>query len=181
MQGETGWGEGSFWMGRADRKRHRRGARLFRWLPRLPGTASNGSEADLSLAWTNAILSVADQHDRRGAADSLLGKVLGSAGFLGDGAPTDERTQLLERVRCLGIERGLAMAVGNKLGTVPPSDDEAGRPYRTRAESYRELAERYRDSAQRTARVVRQLRGRSREQSGWADDRRQFAERLDAS
>ena len=159
----------------------RRAYRLFRWLPRLPGTTSNGYQADQGLAWVRAILSFADQHDRREVAESLLGQALGSAGFRGDGSPADELTDLLERVQCPGIERGIATAVGNQLGPVLLPSDDAGRPYRTRAEFYRELETRYRDTKPRTARVMRYLQRRFDDQGRWVDDHRRLDNHLNAS
>ena len=159
----------------------RRAYRLFRWLPRLPGTTSNGYEVDLGHAWTTAILSFADQHDRREVAETLLGEAFGRAGFHKDGSPTGELTDLLERVRCPGIERGVATAVGNQLGSVMLPSDDAGRPYRSRAEFYRELEERYRDTKPRTARVMRYLQRRFDEQGRWADDHRRLDDHLSTS
>ena len=159
----------------------RRAFRLFGWLPRLPGTTSKEYKVELGHAWTKEILSFADEHDRRGVAETLLGQSFGSAGLHRDGSPTDELTDLLERVRCPGIEQGVAMAVGNKLGAVPLPDDDAGRPYRTRAEFYRKLEEGFRDSAPRMARVMRLLQRRFGEQGRWADDHRRLVDHLDAS
>ena len=84
------------WTERRDRAPEwlrRRAYRLFKWLPRLPGTTSSGYDVKQGLAWTTAILSFAEEHDRREVAESLLGQAFGSAGFHQDGTPTDELTQ----------------------------------------------------------------------------------------
>ena len=79
---------------RAHDRVRRRAYGLFKWLPRLPGTTSNGYDVKQGLAWTTAILSFAEEHDRREVAESLLGQAFGSAGFHQDGTtPTDELTQ----------------------------------------------------------------------------------------
>lgn len=162
-------------------RRRRRARRLFRWLPRLPGTTSRRYDVDAGVAWTTAILSFADRHDRREAAETLLGHAFGNAGFHEDGSPTDDLTSVLEQIKCSGIERGIAMAVGDRFGSVPLPDDEAGRPYRTRAEFYRKMEERYRDSAPCMTRVMRHLRRRFDEQGQRAADHRRLDEHLDAS
>ena len=159
--------------------RHR-AYRLFKWLPRLPGTTSSGYDVKQGLAWTTAILSFAEKHDRREVAESLLGQAFGSAGFHQDGTPADELTKLLEVVRCSRIEQAVAITVGNQLGAVWLPTDDAGRPYRTRAALYRELETRYRDSAPRTARVMRLLHRRFASQGQWADDHRRLDDRRDA-
>ena len=162
----------------APERLRRRAHQLFRWLPRLPGTTSNGYKVDQGLAWATAILSFADEHDRREVAETLLGHAFGRAGCHKDGSPKVELTQLLERVRCSRIEEGIAMAVGNQLGTVWIPDDDAGRPYQTRADFFRELEKRYRDSAPRTARVMRLLHRRFDEERRWAEDHRRLDDHL---
>lgn len=158
----------------------RRVYRLLKWLPRLPGTTSSGYDVKQGLAWTTAILSFAEEHDRREVAESLLGQAFGSAGFHKGGAPTDELTELLEQVMCSRIEQGVAIAVGNQLGAEWLPKDDAGRPYRARAAFYRELETRYRDSAPRTARVMRLLQRRFASQGQWADDHRRLDDRRGA-
>lgn len=158
----------------------RRAYRLFEWLPRLPGTTSSGYDVDLGLAWTAAILSFADEHDRSEVAETLLGDAFGSAGFHKDGSPRDELTMLLEKVRCARIEEGVAAAAGNQMGAVWLPDDDAGRPFRDRAEFYRELEKRYHDSAPRTARVMRLLERRFAGQGRLADDHRRLDEHRNA-
>ena len=158
----------------------RRAYRLFEWLPRLPGTTSSGYDVEQGLAWTTAILSFAEEHDRREKAEILLGHAFGSAGFHENGTPTDELTELLELVRCSRIEEGVATAVGDQLGAVMLPADDAGRPYRARKDFYRELETRYRDSAPRTARVMRLLQRRFASQGQWADDHRRLDDRRDA-
>ena len=157
-----------------------RAYRLFEWLPRLPGTTSGGYDVNLGLAWTAAILSFAEGHDRREVAEGLLGNAFGSAGFHEDGSPTHELTILLERVRSARIERGVATTVGNRLGAVWLPDGDAGGPYRDRADFYRELEKRYRDSAPRTARVMRLLQRRFARQARMADNRRRLDEHRDS-
>ena len=157
----------------------RRAYRIFRWLPRLPGTTSNGYEVDLGLAWVKAILSFADEHDRREVAETFLGQAFGSAGFHKGGSPTKELTLLLERIQSSRIEQEIAMAVANQLGPVLLPADDAGRPYRTRAEFYRELEERYRDSAPRTARVMELVQEHFDDRRQWADDQRQLETHLE--
>ena len=172
------------WNGRLEHafgRRRRRARQLFRWLPRLPGTTSERYDVNAGVAWTTAILSFADRHDRREAAETLLGHALGNAGFHEDGSPTDDLTNLLEQIKCSGIERGIAMAVGDRFGSVPLPDDEAGRPYRSRAEFFRKMEERYRDSAPCMTRVTRRLRRRFDEQGQQAADHRRLDEHLDAS
>lgn len=172
------------WNGRSEHafgRRRRRARQLFRWLPRLPGTTLKGYDVDAGVAWTTAILSFAGRHDRREAAETLLGYAFGNAGFREDGTPTDDLTNLLEQIKCSGVERGIAMAVGDRFGSVPLPDDEAGRPYRTRAEFFRKMEERYRDSAPCMTRVMRHLRLRCDEQGQQADDHRRLDEHLDAS
>ena len=158
----------------------RRAYRLFEWLPRLPGTTSSGYDVEQGLAWTTAILSFAEEHNRREVAESLLGHAFGSAGFHEDGAPTDDLTELLELVRCSRIEEGVATTVGNQLGAVCLPTGDAGRPYRARADFYRELETRYRDSAPRTARVMRLLQHQFSDQARWPDDHRRLDDRRDA-
>ena len=158
----------------------RRIYRLLKWLPRLPGTTSSGYDVKQGLAWTTAVLSFAEEHDRREVAESLLGQAFGSAGFRQDGTPTDELIELLEQVMCSRIEQGVAITVGNQLGATWLPKDDAGRPYRARAEFYRELETRYRDSAPRTARVMRLLQRRFASQGQWADDHRRLDDRRDA-
>ena len=158
----------------------RRACRLFEWLPRLPGTTSSGYNVEQGLAWTTSILSFAEEHDRREAAENLLGHAFGSAGFHEDGAPTDELTELLDLVRCSRIEEGVATTVGNQLGAVCLPKGDAGRPYRARADFYRDLETRYRDSTPRTARVMRLLQRRFADQARWADDHRRLDDRRDA-
>ena len=172
------------WNGRSEHpsgRRRRRARRLFRWLPRLPGTTSRRYDVDAGVAWTRAILSFADRQDRREAAETLLGHAFGNAGFHEDGSPTDDLTSVLEQIKCSGIERGIAMAVGDRFGSVPLPDDEAGRPYRTRAEFYRKMEERYRDAAPCMTRVMWHLRCRFDEQGQQAADHRRLDEHLDAS
>ena len=159
--------------------RHR-AYRLFRWLPRLPGTTSSGYDVKQGLAWTTSILSFAEEHDRREIAEILLGRAFGSAGFHEDGAPTEELTQLIEVLRCSRIERGIAVSVSNKLGAVMLPADDAGRPYRAREDFYRELEMQYRDSAPRTARVMRLLQRSFGGQGRWADDDQRLDDRRDA-
>ena len=166
---------------RAFARRRRRARQLFRWLPMLPGTMSKRYDVDAGAAWTTAILSFAEQHDRREAAETLLGHAFGNAGFHEDGSPTDDLTNILEQIKCPGIERGIAVAVGNRFGSVALPEDEAGRPYRTRAEAYRKMEERYRDSAPCMTRVMRHLRHRFDEQGRQAEDHRRLDEHLDAS
>lgn len=156
----------------------RRFCRIFRWLPRLPGTTSTGYEVDLGLAWVKAIQSFADEHNRREVAETFLGQAFGSAGFHKDGSPTEELTRLLERVRCARIEEGIAMAVADQLGPVLLPADDAGQPYRTRAEFYRKLEERYRDSAPRTARVMELVQEHFDDRCQWADDQRRLETHL---
>ena len=158
----------------------KRAYRLFNWLPRLPGTTSNGYDANLGFAWTTSILSFAEEHNRREVTEDLLGRAFGHAGFHKGGSPTDELTELLELVRCTRIEQGIATTVGNHLGAVCLPDGDAGRPYRARADFYRELKTRYRDSAPRTARVMRLLQRRFADQARWADDHRRLDDRRDA-
>ena len=158
----------------------RQAYRLFEWLPTLPGTTSSGYDVNRGLDWTAAILSFAKDHDRREVAEDLLGNAFGSAGFHDDGSPTDELTELLERVQCSRIERGVARAVGNQLGAVWLPDDDAGGPYRDRAEFYRELEKRYRDSAPCTARVMRLLQRRFAGQARIADDQRRLDDHRDS-
>ena len=158
----------------------RRAYQLFEWLPRLPGTTSSGYDVDRGLAWTTAILSFAEEHNRREVAEGLLGHAFGSAGFHKDGSPTDELIELLERVRCSRIEQGVATTTGNQAGAVWLPDGDAGRPYRDRASFYRELEERYRDSAPRTARVMRLLQRRFTGHGRLVDDHRRLDEHLDA-
>lgn len=148
----------------------RRAYRLFEWLPRLPGTTSSGYDVNLGLDWTAAILSFAEDHNRREVAEDLLGKAFASAGFHKDGSPTDELTELLERVRCSRVEQAVATTAAGQLGAVILPDGDAGRPYRARAKFYRELEKRYRDSAQRMARVMRLLRRLFAGQARAADD-----------
>ncbi len=155
----------------------RRAYRLFEWLPRLPGTTSSGYDVNRGLDWTATILSFAEEHDRREVAEGLLGNAFGSAGFHEDGSPTDELTELLERVRCSRIEQGVATTAGNQLGAVWIPRGDAGRPYRDRAGFYRALEKRYRDSAPRTARVMRLLQRRFAGQARIADDRRRLDDR----
>ena len=162
----------------APERLRRRAHQLFRWLPRLPGTTSNGYKVDQGLAWATAILSFADEHNRREVAETLLGHAFGSAGCHKDGSPTVELTQLLDRVRCSRIEEGIAMAVGNQLGTAWIPDGDAGRPYQTRADFFRELEKRYRDSAPRTARVMRLLHRRFDEERRCAEDHRRLDDHL---
>ena len=157
----------------------RRAYRIFRWLPRLPGTTSNGYEVDLGLAWVKAILSFADEHDRREAAETFLGQAFGSAGFHRNGSPTKELTLLLERIQNSRIEQEIAMAVANQLGPVLLPADDAGRPYRTRSEFYRELEKRYRDSAPRTARVMEFVQEHFDDRRQWADDQRRLETHLE--
>ena len=154
----------------------RRAFRIFEWLPKLPGTTSSGYKVERGVAWVKAILSFADEHDRREAAETLVGHALGSAGFHKDGSPTEELTWLLERIPCSRIERGIAVTVANQMGPVLLPADDAGQPYRTRAEFYRELEKRYRDSAPRTARVMRLLQRHFDNRCRWTDNQR----RLDA-
>ena len=168
------------WTGRNEKWLRSRAYRIFDWLPRLPGTTSSGYDAEQGLAWTTSILSFAEKHDRREAAESLLGHAFGNAGFHEDGAPTDELTKLLELVRCSRIEEGVATTVGNQLGAMCLPHGDAGRPYRVRADFYRELETRYRDSAPRTARVMRLLQRRFSDQGRWADDHRRLDDRRDA-
>ena len=158
----------------------RRAYRLFKWLPRLPGTTSSGYDVKQGLAWTTAILSFAEEHDRREVAESLLGQAFGSAGFHQDGTPTDELTKLLEVVRCSRIEQGVAISASNQLGAVRLPEGDAGRPYRARADFYRELEARYRDPAPRTARVMRILQRSFASSGQWWDDHRRLADRRDA-
>ena len=155
----------------------RRAYRLFKWLPRLPGTTSSGYDVKQGLAWTTSILSFAEEHDRREVAESLLGQAFGSAGFHEDGMPTDELTKLLEAVRCARIEQGVAISAMNQLGVVRLPEGDAGRPYRARADFYRELETRYRDSAPRTARVMRLLQRSFASSGQWWDDHRRLADR----
>ena len=172
------------WNGRSEDafgRRRRRARQLFRWLPKLPGTTSKRYDVDVGVAWTTAILSFADHHDRREAAETLLGHAFGNAGFHEDGSPSEELTHLLEQVKCPGIERGIAMAVGDRLGSVALPEDEAGRHYRTRAEFFRRLEERYSDSAPCMTRIMRHLRCRFDEQGKQAADHRRLDEHLDAS
>ena len=157
-----------------------RAYRLFEWLPRLPGTSSNGYNVNRGLVWTVAILSFAEKHNRREMAETLLGHAFGNAGFHTDGSPTDELTELLEQVRCSRIEQGVATTAGNQLGAVFLPDGDAGRPYRDRANFYRELEKRYCDSAPRTARVMRLLQRRFAGQGRWADDHQRLDEHRDA-
>ena len=158
----------------------RRAYRLFKWLPRLPGTTSSGYDVKQGLAWTTSILSFAEEHDRREVAESLLGQAFGSAGFHEDGTPADELTKLLEVVRCSRIEQGVAISAENQLGAVRLPEGDAGRPYRTRADIYRELEARYRDRAPRTARVMRILQRSFASSGQWWDDHRRLADRRDA-
>ena len=158
----------------------RRVYRLLKSFPRLPGTTSSGYDVKQGLAWTTAILSFAEEHDRREVAESLLGQAFGSAGFHKGGAPTDELTELLERVMCSRIEQGVATTVGNQLGAAWLPKNDAGRPYRAREAFYRELELRYRDSAPRTARVMRLLQRRFANQGQWADDHRRLDDRRDS-
>ena len=162
---------------RAHDRVRRRAYGLFKWLPRLPGTTSNGYDVKQGLAWTTAILSFAEEHDRREVAESLLGQALGSAGFHEDGAPTDELTQLIEVLRCSRIEQGIAISVSNQFGPVMLPEGDAGRPYRARADFYRELEARYRDPAPRTARVMRILQRSFTSSGQWWDDHRRLADR----
>ena len=155
----------------------RRAYRLLKWLPRLPGTTSSGYDAKQGLAWTTAILSFAEEHDRREVAESLLGQAFGSAGFHQDGTPKDELTKLLEVVRCTRIEQGVAISAKNQLGAVRLPEGDAGRPYRARADFYRELEARYRDPAPRTARVMRILQRSFTSSGQWWDDHRRLADR----
>ena len=157
-----------------------RAYRLFQWLPRLPGTTSSGYDVERGLAWTAEILSFAEEHSRREVAETLLGNAFGSAGFHKDGSPKDELTKLLEKVRCSRIEEGVAATAGDQLGAVWLPDDDAGRPYRDRADFYRELEKRYRDSAPRTARVMRLLQRRFVGHGRWADEHRRLDEHRDA-
>ena len=157
----------------------RRAYRIFRWLPRLPGTTSNGYEVDLGLAWVKAILSFADEHDRREVAETFLGQAFGSAGFHRNGSPTKELTLLLERIQNSRIEQEIAMAVANQLGPVLLPADDAGWPYRTRSEFYRELEKRYRDSAPRTARVMEFVQEHFDDRRQWADDQRRLETHLE--
>ena len=158
----------------------RRAYRLFKWLPRLPGTTSSGYDVEQGLAWTTSILSFAEEHDRREVAESLLGQAFGSAGFHEDGTPTDELTNLLEAVRCSRIEQGVAVSASNQFGAVCLPEGDAGRPYRARADFYRELEARYRDPAPRTARVMRILQRSFASSGQWWDDHRRLADRRDA-
>ena len=158
----------------------KRAYRLFDWLPRLPGTTSNGFDPKLGFAWTTSILSFAEEHNRREVAEVLLGQAFGRAGFHNDGSPTDELTELLELVRCTRIEHGVATTVGNHLGAVGLPDGDAGRPYRARADFYRELEMRYRDSAPRSARIMRLIQRRFADQARWADDHQRLDDRRDA-
>ena len=155
----------------------RRAYRLFGWLPRLPGTTSSGYDVSQAVKWTDAILSFAEQHNRRAVAETLLGHAFGSAGFHEDGAPTDEVTELLERLRCSRVENGIATTVGNSLGGVWLPEGDAGRPYRDRADFFRDLELRYRDSAPRTARVMRLLHRRFAGQGQLAQDRQRLDDR----
>ena len=158
----------------------KRAYRLFDWLPRLPGTTSNGYDANLGFVWTTSILSFAEENNRREVTETLLGQAFGHAGFHKDGSPTDELTELLELVRCTRVEQGIATTVGNHVGAVCLPDGDAGRPYRARADFYRDLETRYRDSAPRTARVMRLLQRRFSDQARWADDHRRLDDRRDA-
>lgn len=153
---------------------------LFKWLPRLPGTTSNGYDVDLGLAWTTAILSFAEGHNRREVAETLLGYAFGSAGFHEDGSPKDELADLLERVQCPRIEEGVAANAGDQREGVFLPDDDAGRPFRDRAGFYRELEKKYLDSAPRMARVVRLLRRSFDSQARLADEVRRLDEHRDA-
>ena len=158
----------------------RRARRLFRWLPRLPGTTSNGYDAKQGVTWITSILSFADQHGRREVAEILLGNTLGTAGFHDDGSPTEQLTELLERVGSPRIEESVANTVGNALGAVRLPRGDAGRPYRNRVEFYRELEVRYRDSAPRTTRIMGLLRRRFEDQARLADDQERLDNRRDA-
>lgn len=153
---------------------------LFKWLPRLPGTTSNGYDVDLGIAWTTAILDFAGEHNRREVAETLLGYAFGSAGFHEDGSPKDELADLLERVQCPRIEEGVAANAGDQREGVFLPDDDAGRPFRDRAGFYRELEKKYLDSAPRMARVVRLLRRSFDSQARMADEVRRLDEHRDA-
>ena len=158
-----------------------RAYRLFQWLPRLPGTTSSGYDVNRGIAWTEAILSFAEEHNRREVAETLLGYAFGSAGFYKDGSPKDELTELLEKVQCSRIEEGVVAAItGNQLGAVRLPKDDAGRPYRDRANFYQDLEKRYRDSAPRTARVMRILQRRFIRQGQSADDNRRLDKHRDS-
>lgn len=154
--------------------------RLLQWLPRLPGTTSSGYNVDQGLAWTRAILSFADEHDRREAAEDLIGHAFGSAGFHKDRSPKDELVSLIERVQCSGIEQGIAIAVSNQWGAEWTLDDDPARPYRRRANFYRNLEIRYRDSAPSMARIMRILQGFLKDQSRWANNHRRLEDHLDS-
>lgn len=154
--------------------------RLLQWLPRLPGTTSSGYNVDQGLTWTRSILSFADEHDRREAAEDLIGHAFGSAGFHKDGSPKDELIGLIERVQCSGIEQGIAIAVSNQWGAVWLPDDDPAQPYRRRANFYRNLEIRYRDSAPSMARIMRILQGFLKDQSRWANNHRRLDDYLDS-
>ena len=157
-----------------------RAYRLFEWLPRLPGTTSSGYDVKRGLDWTAAILSFAEEHDRREVAEDLLGRAFGSAGFHEDGSPTDELTELLEGVQCPRVESGVASAASNKMGVEILPDGDPGGPYRDREKFYWELEQRYRDSAPRTARVMRLLKRGFADQAQVADHYSRLEERRDA-
>lgn len=158
----------------------RRAYQLFQWLPRLPGTTSSGFDVKQGVAWTEKILTFAEEHDRREDAESLLGTVFGNAGFHEDGSPTDELTQLLEQIRCTRIEQGIVTVIGSRLGAVVLPDGDAGRPFHKLADFYQELELRYRDSAPRTARVLRLLQREFARLDRWADDHQRLQKHLDA-
>ena len=157
-----------------------RAHRLLRWLPRLPGTTSNGYNVDQGLAWTTEILSFADKHNRREAAEDLIGHAFGSAGFHKDGSPKDELIELIERLQCPAIEQGIAIAVSNQLGSVWFPDNDVGSPYKSKSDFYRDLEMQYRDSAPSMTRVMRIVQSLFRDQSRWANDRRRLDDHLDS-
>ena len=158
----------------------KRAYRLFEWLPRLPRTTSSGYKLEKALAWTTAILSFADEHNRREIAEILLGNAFGNAGFHCDGVPTEELTKLLEAVGCTRIENGIATTVGNHLGGAWLPKEDAGRPCRDRVNLFRDLETKYLDSAPRMARVMRLLQRLFESQSQWADDQQRLDDRRDA-
>ena len=134
-----------------------------------------------ALTWTMAILSFADEHDRREVAESILGHAFGCAGFH-EGRCANGRIDRAPRGWSVVLvsSRGLQTSASNQLGAVCLPHGDAGRPYRVRADFYRELEVRYRDSAPRTARVMRLLQRRFADQGRWADDHRRLDDRRDA-
>ncbi|MXZ78957.1 MAG: hypothetical protein F4086_19250 [Gemmatimonadetes bacterium] len=124
----------------------------------VPGLDDDGAlDGDSLQVWIDSARGLLAASDRSTIGDEMIGAALAASPEDPDGEwPGLAVRNLLERLQCDSIERGLLMAIHNQRGVTSRSLTAGGDQERHLAESYKEQSRRFQEWP-RTAAIFRQL------------------------